>query len=201
MAKPSGRRRSPSDKTTPKAKAAAKPRAKKEAKPRIVIRTRHDILGLEPGLPGYRRGCKCDPCRGANTARMRAYRASKKAVVDVPDEVQLPATPEAPAAMVLLKNLEVGEISKALIEDLPAVDGSYVFQRTVSAMARQAALILDNADQIDRLDLISTMQIRILDALKRLEPPRANPVPGAQGPSIEDIVNAITGNGDAEGAG
>lgn len=165
-----------------------------------IIRPRHDILGVEAGLPGYRRGCHCDTCRGANAQRMRNYRAKKRPDGDLPPEVALPATIEMPSQLVLLKDLEPGEISKALAEELPAADGAYIFQRTVSAMARQAARVLDNADKLERLDLIATMQIRIMDALKRLEPPRS-PIGGTEtGPTVEQIISAITaGRGPQDG--
>jgi len=161
----------------------------------VVIRPRHIILGLEAGLPGYRRGCRCDPCRGANAKRMREYRAKKRPDGDLPAEVTLPATKEMPAKLVLLKDLVPGEISKALAEELPAADGAYIFQRTVSAMVRQAARVLDNADKLERLDLISAMQIRIMDGLRRLEPPRSPSTGTDTGPTVEDIVNAIKGHG------
>lgn len=167
--------------------------------PRPVIRPRHEILGVDAGKAGYRRGCKCDPCRAWNAKRMREYRAKKRAETDEAVEIELPATPEAPLQFVLLKDLEPGDIYAALIEELPAADGAYIFQRTVSAMAMQAARVLDNADRLGRLELISSMQIRILDALKRLEPPRS-PSGGAEtGPTVEDIVNAITGGRSSEG--
>lgn len=164
-----------------------------------LIRPRHVILAVEAGLPGYRRGCKCPECRGANAKRMAVYRAKRRAAEEPPATVEIPASIEAPAKLVLLKDLERGAVSIALDEDLPAVDGSYPFQRTVSAMARVAALILDNADKIDRLDMVSTMSLRILDALKRLEPPRGPSATTPQGPGIEQIVNAIMGHGDDEG--
>lgn len=165
----------------------------------LVVRPRHEILGVEAGLPGYRRKCGCTVCKAANAKRMRDYRAKKRADSGVDATVTLPATPQSPSTLVLLKNLEPGEISKALAEELPAADGAYTFQRTVSAMARQSALLLDNADKIDRLDLISSMQIRILDALKRLEPPRSPNAGAETGPTVEQIISAITAGRGPQG--
>lgn len=170
----------------PKGAAASSPR----------IRPRHELLGLVAGLAGYRRGCKCDACRSANRDRMRKYRAAKKADEGLPAEVPLPPKGDKPTEapqLVLLKDLPAGEVSKALAEELPAADGAYIFQRTVSAMVKQAARILDNADKLERLDLVSTMQIRILDGLKRLEPPRNPNQLGETGPTVEQIIAAITG--------
>ncbi|MCB2413660.1 hypothetical protein LGT39_12475 [Demequina sp. TTPB684] len=169
-------------------------RAAKPSEPVPHVRPRHEVLGVEPGLPGYRRGCKCTPCRTANRDRMRAWRASKKADEGLPAEVPVPPSDTKPAELILLKDLPKGDIFNALVEELPAADGAYIFQRTVSAMVRQAALLLDNADKIDRLDLISTMQIRILDGLKRLEPPRSPNHLGESGPTVEQILAAIQGD-------
>lgn len=172
----------------PKGAAASSPR----------IRPRHELLGLVAGLAGYRRGCKCDACRNANRDRMRKYRAAKKADEGLPAEVPVPATTDIPEKLVLLRDLPPGEVFEALVEELPAADGSYVFQRTVSAMVKQAARLLDNADALDRLDLISTMQIRILDGLKRLEPPRVVGQSSEPTVTFEQIVAAIQGPEDGD---
>lgn len=171
-------------------------RAAGASEPTPRIRPRHEILGVEVGLKGYRRGCKCDPCRTANRDRMRAWRKAKRADEGLPAEVPVPPMGDKPAdvpQLVLLKDLPAGEIFNALVEELPAADGAYIFQRTVSAMVKQAARLLDNADKLERLDLISTMQIRILDGLKRLEPPRSPNQLGETGPTVEQIIAAITG--------
>ncbi|WP_291378874.1 hypothetical protein [Demequina sp.] len=168
-------------------------RAAGAPEPTPRIRPRHEILGHEAGKAGYRHGCKCDLCRAWNAKRMRDYRAKRRTAEEPPVDVELPPAPDGLVQSVLLKDLKPGEISKALVEELPAADGAYIFQRTVSALLKQSALILDNADALDRWDLIPTMQIRVLNALKRLEPPRSGNPLGGTGPTVEDIVNAITG--------
>jgi len=139
--------------------------------PRIVIRPRHEILGVEAGMPGYRRGCKCTPCRAANSKRMRDWR--KKRDVDAHPERYAevpPLVPSDPPQIVRIDQLPPGLVTTALAEELPKADGAYPFQRTVQAMLTKSALILDNADVLDRLDLVNPMQIRLYAGLAVLNP-------------------------------
>lgn len=184
------------------AKRAQRPEPEGQ-EPRPRIRPRHELLGVEAGKAGYNRGCRCDPCREWNAARMRDYRANKakaKAGADVvPDDVPaLTVTlSDAPPA-ILFEDLEPGKISAALAADMPRADGGYIFQSTVRAMAEQAALILDNADKLQRLDMVSQMQIRIMHALKRLEPPRTTGQHESKPDQFEQLLAAVL-NGPADG--
>jgi hypothetical protein len=176
----------------PAKKAAAKKAApKKPTATTPRIQPRHEILGVAAGMPGYRRQCRCQQCIGANRERVRQYRATKAATAPAKEAAvqQPPAPPAAPS--IPIKELPPGAVSSALELDLKKVDGAYVFQDTVTAMLRMSARILDNVDVLDRIDMTTSLQIRILDGLKRLEPPRGKPTTGAD--QVEKIIAAITG--------
>lgn len=139
---------------------------------RPVIVARHVALGLEAGMPAYRRGCRCAPCKTANADRMRKYRKRKDAE-EHPDRY-VETKPEAPAfdgsSLIRIDRLPPGTVTKALLEELPAVDGASPFQNTIKAMMLKSALVLDNADAMDRLDLLNSMQLRVRDGITLLNP-------------------------------
>lgn len=154
------------------------PDSNAEAEAIARVKPRHELLGVKAGMPGYRKRCRCDKCRGANAAYQREARARKKreaagdtaapvVVVNEPDDIEFIARYKS------LLDLPEGAVSRALAADLKKVDGAYVFGETVSTMALISARLMDNAIPIGNLDMVSKMQIRLLDALKRLEPPRA----------------------------
>jgi hypothetical protein len=177
----------PAAKTPAKKTPAKKTQPPAPAKPRI--QPRHQILGIEAGMPGYRRGCRCIPCRGANTERVRQYRNTKQAP-KAQASAKTAAPPPTSPPSVMIAQLKPGAISKALELDLKKADGAYTFQATVSEMLRLSAKVLDNVDVLERFDLISPMQIRILNGLKRLEPPR-RPGDGEED-AVEKIIATIT---------
>jgi hypothetical protein len=76
-------------------------RAAGASEPTPRIRPRHEILGLEAGKAGYRRGCHCTPCRAWNAKRMRDYRAKRRAAEEAPVDVELPPAPDGLVQSVL----------------------------------------------------------------------------------------------------
>lgn len=124
----------------------------------------------EHGLAMYRRGCKCETCRRANRDRMRQYRNRKAAVAG---EVELIAErardldPLAPAPTIDMK-AKPGRIEKALRKDLRALTGEPPWKGTLAAVAKLNARLLDQAPRADRLDLVSPIQLRLVEQLKLL---------------------------------
>lgn len=140
---------------------------------------RHVVFGLEPGMPAYRRGCRCMQCKSVNSKRMRAWR-EKRAEQEHPErylEDPAPPAPEAPA-FIRIDKLPQGTVTTALLQELPAVDGASPFQETIKAMMLKAALVIDNADVMERLDLLNSMQIRVRDGIHMLNP-ASKPASGA----------------------
>lgn len=128
----------------------------------------------EHGLTMYRRGCGCEVCRRANRDRMREYRANKRreaAAVDVETEQIVEQAreldPLAPAPALDL-TAAPGRIERALRKDLRDLTGAPPWKRTLSAVARLNARVLDQAPTISRLDLVSPLELRLIEQLKML---------------------------------
>lgn len=148
-----------------------------EARPHIVAK--HTVFGLDPGMPAYRRGCRCTQCKAVNSKRMRAWR-EKRAQQEHPEryvEDPAPPAPDAPT-FIRIDQLPPGTVTTALLQELPAVDGASPFQETLKAMMLKSALVIDNADLMDRLDLLNSMQIRVRDGIQLLNP-QSKPTSGA----------------------
>ena len=63
---------------------------------------------------------------------------------------------------------EPGAVERALCEDLEQLTGEPPWKRTLSRIAMLNARLLDQAPGVDRLDLISPIQLRTLEVLNRL---------------------------------
>lgn len=156
--------------------------------PASIVRPRHEILGVEPGMPGYRRGCRCGACRKGNSDRMRSWRQKRDAAANPDKYVEVPTVREFQAStLIRIDALPPGKVSQALEEDLPRADGAHPFEGTIKAMMRKSALVLDNADAIDRLDLINPMMLRILNGVNVLNPRIA--AGGGEPDLVDDLKN------------
>jgi hypothetical protein len=126
------------------------------------------------GLSGYRKGCKCETCRRGKREAMREYRARKKreaaAVAGETEAVAETARDLDPLAPVpaLDPHAAAGTIEQALAQDLDELSGEPPWKRTLSAVARLNARMLDQAPRIDRLDLVSPIELRLVEQLKLL---------------------------------
>lgn len=139
-----------------------------------VIVAKHVVFGLEPSMTAYRRGCRCASCKAVNSERMRTWRKNRDAQQHPERYVEAaPAAPEMGApTLIRIDKLPPGTVTTALLEELPAVDGGSPFQRTIKAMMLKSALVIDNADAMDRLDLLNSMQIRVRDGIEMLSSAR-----------------------------
>lgn len=124
------------------------------------------------GMPGYRRGCRCAPCRLAKSDSMRAYRARARerdranevAAVEHPkEEVDPSATPAS-----IDFTIEPGPIQTALSENLKDLVGDPPWKQTLSGMAHLNARMLDQVNRHNRLDLVSALELRTMELLNRL---------------------------------
>lgn len=133
--------------------------------------------GDKPGLTGYRKGCRCTPCKRAKSDDNAAYRATKalrEAGGVAAAQDLLPQLPElAPSAMAVAWNAPAGPIESTLVDELEALVGEPPFKKTLLVLAKYNARVLDQIPQLERPDLISGMQSRlfnVFDRLRRTEP-------------------------------
>ena len=125
------------------------------------------------GQSGYRRGHRCAVCRAGHSKSMAAWRAAKKLreAPDLPpsadDVEQLLAEPlrSAPA---LDLDAPAGAIELALLKDIAEPDDKVAWCRTLVGMAKLDARLLDQVGRLDRLDIVSSVQLRMLEILSRL---------------------------------
>lgn len=143
-----------------------------------------DCIAKTPGASGYRGSkgqppCHCPVCRAGHAAKQRAYRAAKaerERLARLEEQAQADAiaaaTPPAPdtsqAAGMLDASLPPGAIEKALNEDLARLVGEPPWKATLSALARANARIVDQIYRHQRLDVLSGVQLRMVDILDRL---------------------------------
>lgn len=122
------------------------------------------------GMSGYRKGCRCETCRRAKREYMRDYRARQRRDADEVAEVVRETAaldPLAPVPSIDMKAAP-GAVERALCEDLERLTGEPPWKRTLSRIAMLNARLLDQAPIVDRLDLISPIQLRTLEVLNRL---------------------------------
>nr|WP_297429375.1 hypothetical protein [uncultured Actinotalea sp.] len=124
------------------------------------------------GQPGYRRGCRCEVCRRGHREHNAAWRAAKRqreqpAPASAPP-VDAPLREPVQAMGALDLDREPGGIEQALLDDISAPDRQVAWKRTLVGMGRLNARLLDQVSELDRLDLISPVQLRLLEILNRL---------------------------------
>lgn len=157
------------------------------------------LHGRTPGQPGYRRSCRCSLCRAGHAEHNRAWRAAKRqretdeALADAEPLVP-PAPPAPPADLQSVPTIDYGAapgtLESAFDLDLTEPDNQVAFARTLVGVAKYNARVLDQVPQHGRMDLISPVQIRLLDVLQRI---------GLLGfAGFTDGPTAGTGESDAE---
>jgi hypothetical protein len=159
------------------------------------------------GQPGYRRGCHCSVCREGHRLHNAAWRAGRKRrelaeasgaplIVEVVREplASVPALDMACAA---------GPIEAALLADIAEPDEAVAWRRHLVLMGRLNARVLDQIGKLDRLDLVSGIQLRQLEILSRLailgfkgmtdNPAGATPVAD----DAEELLRQMAGEGES----
>lgn len=128
------------------------------------------------GQSGYRKGHKCAVCREGHRVSIAQWRAAKKtkalaaaagavaAPLVVVEQVRDPLT----SAPVLDLASEPGPIEAAFLEDIAHPDEQVAWRRHLVRMGRLNARLLDQVGTLDRLDLVSPVQLRQLEILSRL---------------------------------
>ena len=143
-------------------------------------RTGRPILDLaKHDLSGYRKGCGCPTCRAAHAADMAKYRARKRRereLEQMDDEARaqaqadaLPPEPdESQAPLLLDPDAPAGPVEEAVLKDLDSLIGEPPWKATLSALAKANARIVDQVYRHQRLDVLSGVQLRMMDILDRL---------------------------------
>lgn len=136
--------------------------------------TRH---GETPGQPGYRKGCRCEVCRNGHAKYVADWRNKKReeeiaaalAGADplVAEEDVRPPVVEPVAGRLDLKR-KPGRLERALLKDLRRPDPKVAFRRHLVGLARLNARVLDQVDVLERLDLVSPIELRQLELLNRI---------------------------------
>lgn len=145
---------------------------------------------VKHGASGYRKGCKCSVCRAGHNAAQRAYNAKRKAAgkaaprrrtvdaaealaavgIEVPDDAEpIPAdiAPSPPPPQ-FDPTSPPGPIEATLTE--LDEDGDVKWNTVLLALARYHAKVLDQLPAMDRLDLVSPISGKLLDAVKLVRP-------------------------------
>ncbi|WP_029289116.1 hypothetical protein [Cellulomonas sp. HZM] len=127
------------------------------------------------GMSGYRRGCHCEICREAKRTYMASWRAKQREVklaAALADSEPLVVERPVPEPVVATSSLDLkakaGPLERALLKDLSKPDAKVPFRRHLVRLARLNARVLDQIAEIDRLDLISPVQLRQFEVLQRL---------------------------------
>lgn len=164
-------------------------------------RPRKPIDELEHGtVARYRRGCKCEPCRASNRDRVRDHRWRASAFVTEKENVEQLAVrldPEAPVPT-LDMSAAPGPIETAIVADLGDLVGSPPWKRTASAILCLDARVLDQAATVDRLDLLSPMQIRALEWMKLLRSVSGGPDLSVADQAAQLLKDLAGGDGGSE---
>lgn len=145
-----------------------------------MARRARPVLDLEEhGKSGWRAGCGCTTCRAAHAADVAAWRARKRRARELEemDEAAreqaaadaLPPVPDASQAPLLLDpDADPGPVERAVDQELNALVGEPPWKLTLSALARANARIVDQVHRHQRLDVLSGVQLRMMDILDRL---------------------------------
>lgn len=162
-------------------------------------RPRTPLDQLEHGtLARYRRGCKCEPCRSANRDRVRDHRARAVAVDAERDQVASIAVtinPDAPVPTIDMQ-APAGRVEKAVRKDLKELVGEPPWKRTAAAILRLNARVIDQAPTVDRLDLLSPMQLRAQEWMKLLR--SVGPTDGTVAGGAEALLEALGASNDGD---
>lgn len=142
----------------------------------------------EHGKSGWRAGCGCTTCRAAHSADVAAWRARRRQAAELEQlddaareqalaDLERPAdTSQAP--LLLDPSAPAGEIERAFTEELSGLIGEPPWKKTLGALGRANARIIDQVPRHQRLDVVSGVQLRMMDILDRL---RRVPEGGAVG--------------------
>lgn len=137
-----------------------------------------ECIAPTPGESGYRFSCRCPVCRAGHAAKQRVYRAAarerarlarlEQSARDAAIAATVLPTDPSQAALMLDPDIDDGPVELALRSDLAKLVGDPPWKDTLAALARANARIVDQAGRHQRLDVLSGVQLRMVDQLDRL---------------------------------
>ncbi len=141
-------------------------------------------LGFEHGAKGYRNGCGCQTCRDGQRLRIAEQREQRRQATPA-------ATPPRRA----------GKVERTVRRELKGVsDCRPPWVETLHDLAIMNARAIDEAVETGKIQSISALQGKLLDALDRIRtaaPPAAGVKPAPSvGDEAEDFVNGLTKFGE-----
>lgn len=156
--------------------------------------TKHELDGARPGQPGYRRGCRCELCRKGHRESVAAWRARKRKAQQGEEPAPSPQEPRDPLASAPRLDMAApaGAIEEALAGDIARLVGEPPWKATWTKVALYNARLLDQVPRLDRLDLVSPIQLRtmeILDRLRAVSKPAGDSAADAAESFLSDLAN------------
>lgn len=109
----------------------------------------------------YRLGCRCEACKAAHSRAQRLYRARRRQAGDNPLLQVVTETPAEPMPM----PAAVGDVERAVADDLAELDTAGPMDRTLRAMALSLAREIDQADSKTSK---AALHNQLLDVVQRL---------------------------------
>ncbi|GAA2242409.1 hypothetical protein GCM10010401_14140 [Rarobacter faecitabidus] len=155
---------------------------------------------LKHGNSGYRRGCRCEVCRSGHSKANRTWRLRKQDEAREVGEVEkaqaqaladlVEPADGSQAPLVIDRTLADGPIEAAFASEFAELQGGPPWKDTLGMLARANARVVDQVSVHGRLDVLSGVQLRMLDILDRLRR-----LPSGSGAGVPNDLGSLLSDG------